>query len=319
MSSLPLLFGLACIAGAIVLIVFFALDTGSTKAPPQAPTPVPPAYGQPMAPFVGYAPAVTAPAPPRPAKQDELTPLLQRMRAFAVRLSPAGYMAWLRRTLDLAGNPKAWPADRVLALKGIGLFFAGLLGALVGLGHGPVLLLLAGGGAAIGFFLPDVLIYNTALKYQGDLLKGLPDALDMMTVCVEAGLGFDAALSRVALNMEGPIATEFARVLQETQFGLSRVEALRKLSDRTSVTEIRTFVSAIVQSTELGISVGIVLREQAKEMRIRRRQLAEEKAQKLQVKIVVPLILCLLPAMFIVVIGPGILSIIHGFSHHTSP
>ncbi len=324
MSTLPLFLGLACIAIAIGLIVWFAFGgTTAAETAAKAPVPAPPAYGQPMAPFAAYGPgapvALAAPpvAPPRRrADRDELDPLLKRMRAFALRLSPAGYMTWLRRTLDYAGNPKSWPADRVLAIKGIALLVGGLLGALVGLGHGPVLLLLAIGGATLGFFLPDLLVKNVALKYQADLLKGLPDALDMMTVCVEAGLGFDAALSRVALNMEGPIATEFARVLQETQFGLSRVEALRKLSERTSVTEIRTFVSAIVQSTELGISVGVVLREQAREMRIRRRQLAEEKAQKLQVKIVVPLILCLLPAMFIVVIGPGVLSIIHGFSHH---
>jgi tight adherence protein C len=146
-------------------------------------------------------------------------------------------------------------------------------------------------------------------KRQIEILKGLPDALDMMVVCVEAGLGFDAALSRVALNLEGPMASECARVLQEMQFGKSRTEALRAMVDRTDVTELRTFVSAIIQSAELGISVGIVLREQAREMRIRRRQRAEEQAQKLPVKILLPLITCLLPAMFIVVLGPAVIHI----------
>jgi tight adherence protein C len=147
---------------------------------------------------------------------------------------------------------------------------------------------------------------------------GLPDAVDMMTVCVEAGLGFDAALSRVALNVEGPIASEFARVLQEMQFGMSRTEALRSMVNRTDVAEIRTFVSSMIQSSELGISVGNVLREQAREMRVRRRQRAEEKAQKLPVKILFPLLLCMLPAMFVVVIGPAginILKTLSGFTH----
>jgi tight adherence protein C len=136
----------------------------------------------------------------------------------------------------------------------------------------------------------------------------------MLTVCVEAGLGFDAALARVARNLEGPMAEECARVLQEMQFGLSRTEALRALANRTDVPEIKIFVSALIQASELGISVGVVLREQAKEMRVRRRQRAEEKAQKLPVKILLPLITCLLPAMFVVVLGPAAIKIVHTFA-----
>jgi tight adherence protein C len=240
---------------------------------------------------------------------------MQRLRNLALRISPAGYGRWLRNRLDFAGNPPAWPADRVIAFKGVGLVLGLLLGALVGLGHGLLVVLFPIIGGALGFFLPDILVYNTGDKRQAALLNALPDALDMMTVCVEAGLGFDAALSRVALNLEGPMATECARVLQEMQFGMSRVEALRSFADRTNVSEIRSFVSAVVQSSELGISIGVVLREQAREMRLRRRQNAEEKAQKMQVKIVIPLILCLLPALFLVVIGPGALNIVHAFSN----
>ena len=198
-----------------------------------------------------------------------------------------------------------------MAFKGAGLVLGALIGGLLGLKHGVGLIIFPIAGCAVGFFVADVLIRNIGQKRQTEIQKGLPDALDMMTVCVEAGLGFDSALSRVALNLEGPMAEECARVLQEMQFGMSRSEALRSLVNRTDVSELRTFVSSLVQSSELGISIGIVLREQAKEMRIRRRQRAEEKAQKLPVKILMPLITCLLPAMFVIILGPAIIQIFH--------
>jgi tight adherence protein C len=152
-------------------------------------------------------------------------------------------------------------------------------------------------------------------RRQEQLRRGLPDAIDMMTVCVEAGLGFEAALSRVARNLTGPFAEECARVLQEMQIGLSRSQALRAMIDRTDVPELRSFVTAVVQSGELGISIGDVLREQSHQMRVVRRQRAEEKAQKLQVKLLFPLITCLLPAMFVVILGPALLQIMNFFQH----
>ena len=242
---------------------------------------------------------------------EEMAPFLQRLGEFAARVSPGDYTRRLQRRLDLAGNPPSWPAQRVLAAKGVLVIFGILLGLVLGLKHGigvvffPILI------GAFGFFVPDLLVRNMGEHRQIEILQGLPDAMDMLTVCVEAGLGFDAALARVALNLEGPMAEEAARVLQEMQFGKSRTEALRSLVDRTDVSELRTFVSSLIQSSELGISIGVVLREQAKEMRIRRRQRAEEKAQKLPVKILLPLITCLLPAMFIVVLGPALINIFH--------
>jgi tight adherence protein C len=133
----------------------------------------------------------------------------------------------------------------------------------------------------------------------------------MLTICVEAGLGFDAALGQVAANTSGPLAAEFTRVLQEMQIGKSRSQALRSMAERTTVTELRTFVSALVQAGELGLAVAQVLREQSKEMRQRRRQRAEEKAQQLPVKILFPLITCLFPALMIVVVGPGAINVVH--------
>jgi tight adherence protein C len=165
------------------------------------------------------------------------------------------------------------------------------------------------------FFLPDVLLYNRGIKRQELILAGLPDALDMLTVCVEAGLGFDAALAQVARNTQGPLAEEFARGLQEMQIGLSRAQALRAVADRTTVSELRAFASSLVQASELGIPVARVLREQTVEMRVRRRQRAEEKAQKVPVKIMFPVVACLFPALLVVIVGPGVISIAHALFH----
>lgn len=232
------------------------------------------------------------------------------LRALALRLSPSGIAGKLQHRLDLAGNPSAWTPDRVLAAKGVGLFSLGGLGALYGLSFSLGWTIVGTAvGAVFGFFLPDLLLYNSGSKRQEKIRKALPDALDMLTVCVEAGLGFDAALAQVARNTKGPLAADFARVLQEMQIGKSRTQALHALADRTTVPELRAFVSALVQASELGIAMAMVLREQAKELRIRRRQRAEEKAQKVPVKILFPLIFCIFPAMFVVIIGPAAISI----------
>jgi tight adherence protein C len=233
----------------------------------------------------------------------------------AVRLSPGSARTSLQRRLDVAGNPPAWTPDRVLASKVLGLVVFGALGALFEL-QDPALLVLTGGvGAAAGFFLPDVWLYNSGLKRQQRLAASLPEGLDLLTICVEAGLGFDAALVQVARNLKGPLAAEFARVLQEMQIGKSRADAMRAMAERSSVPELRAFVSALTQSAELGIPVANVLREQAKEMRVRRRQRAEAQAQKIPVKITFPLIGCLLPAIFIIVLGAGIIEIAHSLLH----
>jgi len=227
------------------------------------------------------------------------------LRALALRLSPSGITAKLQHRLDLAGNPDRWNPDRILAIKGLGLVVLAALGMLIG-AHKPALLVLfAVVFGAAGFFLPDVLLYNAGIKRQQRIQVALPDAMDMLTVCVEAGLGFDAAIAQVARNTSGPLAAELARALQEMQIGKSR----------TTAPELRAFVSALVQAGELGISIASVLREQAKEMRLRRRQRAEEQAQKVAVKITFPLILCLFPALFVVVMGPGVMSVLSLFSH----
>ena len=262
----------------------------------------------------GDVPAEAVASPVGAPVRAELAPLYKRFGTFAAKLTPAGYARRLQRRLDLAGNPRDWAADRVLALKGIGLAVGAILGFLFGTREGAGVVVIVLVAAAIGFFLPDIWIGNLGQRRQQLIQNGLPDAIDMMTVCVEAGLGFDSALARVALNLDGPVAGEFARVLQEMQFGKSRAEALRSMVDRTDVSELRTFVSSLIQSAELGISIGDVLRAQAGEMRIKRRQRAEERAQKLPVKILLPLVFCILPCVFIVVLGPAVINIVHTFT-----
>lgn len=234
----------------------------------------------------------------------------------ARRLTSAGWAEKIQRRLDLAGNPRPWDVERLLAVKGLAMVTLGALGAVFGRSGGSVrVLILALLGAAAGFFLPDLLVYNTGLKRQQKIGDGLAEALDLLTVSVEAGLAFDAALAQVARNFEGPMAGECSRVLQEMQIGKTRSQALKALADRTDVAELKTFVTSLVQADAFGIPVSNVLREQSKEMRTKRFQRAEEKAQQVPVKILFPLLGCIFPALFIIILGPAALSIVHAFSH----
>jgi len=244
-----------------------------------------------------------------------LMPMASHFKGLGARLSDGQSIGRLQRMLDRAGNPPGWTADRIYASKGLGLVGVASIGAFLGLSRSFVtMLLFAAAGGAAGFFLPDILLYNAGVKRQKQIQKSLPDSLDMLTVCVEAGLGFDAALSQVARNTEGPLSADFFRVLQEMQIGKSRTDAFRALGERTTVPELKQFVSALVQADSLGIPIAKVLREQAKEMRIKRRQRVEEKAQQVPVKILFPLVLFILPCLFVVIIGPGAIQIIKMFS-----
>lgn len=249
-----------------------------------------------------------------PAIDRLVTPFFSGMKGLALRLSPSGTGDRLTRMLDLAGNPASWSLERLLGFKGAGLLLGGFFGVLFG-GLSPKGALFGALGAAAGFLLPDLMVYNTGAKRQAVLRRGLADALDMLTVCVEAGQGFDGAILHVARSVEGPVAGEFARVLAEIQIGKSRGAAFSSLAARTKVPEIRTFVTALVQADRLGLPIGSVLREQSVQMRLIRRQRAEEQAQKVPIKILFPMLLCIFPALFIVIIGPGAIRMINTFSH----
>jgi tight adherence protein C len=244
-----------------------------------------------------------------------VTPAARWIASFARLLTPKGAAAWLQRWLDYAGNPAAWPPERIMEMQGLGLVVLGVFGGLIGLLAGGFVAVVLGlvVGGPVGLWLPFAIVYDAGVRRQEQIRRQLPDALDLLTVSVEAGLGFDAALMQVAGVMPGALAREIARVLQEMQMGVRRADAMRAMGRRTRVMELRTVSVAVVQATDLGIPIAGVLREQAAQMRLRRRQRAEEQARKVPVKIVVPLILCILPALFIVVIGPGVLNIMHSF------
>ncbi|MHA6794915.1 type II secretion system F family protein [Pseudonocardia bannensis] len=240
-------------------------------------------------------------------------PLWRGAVRLARTLSGGGAVTALARRLELAGSPAGWSVERVLAGKGGGLLGLGLLGAMIG-SSSPLRMVVTGAiGAAAGFFLPDVLLYNLGLKRQQQIQKALPDTVDLLVISIQAGLGFDAALAQVTRNTNGPLAGEFHRVLQEMQIGKSRREAFQALADRVSAPDVRHFVGAVVQADALGVPISGVLAEQASEMRTRRRQRAEEQAQKVPVKILFPLMFFILPALFIVILGPAALQIVKIF------
>jgi tight adherence protein C len=247
----------------------------------------------------------------RPFADRVIEPLRARALAIGRRLTGADTAERIRARLDAAGNPAGWTVDRVVSGKvlsaGLGLVVAVAVDLLVETPFLPgVAVALA--GLVIGFFGPDLYLYQRAYDRAELLRRGLPDAIDLMTISVEAGLGFDAAIQQVAHRTTGPLAEEFVRVLREMQLGKSRAEALRGLADRCNVDDVRTFVSAMVQADSLGIPIAQVLRVQAGEMRIKRRQRAETRAQQVPVKITVPLIFFILPCLFIPVLGPAVLT-----------
>lgn len=253
----------------------------------------------------------------RPFSERVLLPLLARTQGLGRRMSPADAHLRVREKLEKAGNPPGWTVDRVIAGKVVGfvgvMTLALLLLVVVGASF-PVTLGLVVVAALVGYHVPDLYLYQRGHDRNDEMQGALADAIDLLTISVESGLGFDAAVAQVAKNTEGPLSEEFSRMLQEMQIGRGRAEALRSLGERTDLPDLRSFVGAMVQADAFGIPVGQVLRVQSSEMRVKRRQYAEEAAQKVPVKILVPLIFCILPCLFIAVLGPAGISMMETFS-----
>ncbi|GAB3263050.1 type II secretion system F family protein [Kineosporia babensis] len=263
------------------------------------------------------------PAPMREVQLQEpftervLDPLIERFSAAGRRLTGRQRIERIRARLDLAGNPPGWDVDRVVGAKTLGLVTGALLGlSLPSLfGAGPRGMVITFSGlSALGWFGPAAWIYQVGYDRNELIRRELPDAIDLLTISVQAGLGFDAALAQVARSSEGPLAKELFRVLQEMQLGTGRGPALRALADRTDLEELRIFVAALLQADKFGIPIANVLRVQSAQLRVKRSQRAEEKAQQVPVKILFPLIFCILPALFIVVMGPAGIRIFEQFS-----
>lgn len=236
--------------------------------------------------------------------------------ALSHRVTPKGYAAWLDRQLAGAGRPKDWPLGRVIMVKPLLALAGAVLGLFLVAGNptatGFVLMV---GVTALAYFVPDILIRNRAQKRREAIKLELPDSLDQMLISVQAGLGFETAMARAGQNGKGPLAEELIRTLQDIQVGRSRKEAYLSMAQRVDVPDLRSFVRAVVQADTYGIAIAQVLNSQAKDMRVKRRQRAEEHAMKMPVKMLFPLIFTILPTLFIVLLGPTVMSMIEVFSH----
>jgi tight adherence protein C len=254
----------------------------------------------------GYAPAAGGPRRSGPGPVTRL----------ARMLTPGGTTTRLDRLLTTAGRPAGWPLQRVVAAKLVLTAIAAGLGALlVSADPGLPIVLLMGTVTVVCWFVPDLLLLSRGQERQQAIGLELADTLDQMTIAVEAGLGFEAAMARTARNGKGALAEELVRTLQDIAVGQPRREAYLALADRTGVPDLRRFVRAVVQADAYGISIADVLRTQAGEMRLKRRQRAEQKAMQIPVKVIFPLILCILPTLFIVLLAPAVMRIVQAFSH----
>lgn len=254
----------------------------------------------------------------RPFAERVLGPLGDQLVGTGRKLVRADTAQKLQYRLNVAGNPPGWDANRIIGLKVLGLGVFGGIGFLyiAGMDWPFIRMVIATAlVAAFGYILPNVLLYNAGQKREKLMRNSLPDALDLLTVSVEAGLGFDAAVDRVARNTDGPLAAEFARLLQEMNIGVGRTDAMRAMAERTSLDDLKSFCLAMVQADSLGIPIGRVLRIQSGEMRTKRRQRAEEKAQQVPVRMMIPLVLFILPCLFLVIMGPAAIQIADTFGN----
>ena len=240
-------------------------------------------------------------------------PILRQLSGIVIRLTPQTMLERTAHKLELAGTPGNISAAEFWVIRGIvtillsGLFFI----MLTRFGQDPGRrILFTGIVAALGFFLPSLYLSALISRRQEAIIKKFPDALDLMSICVDAGLTFDGAMARVDEKWDDPLAREFGRVIYEVQLGKSRRQALRDMSNRMDVADVGSFVAAILQAEHLGVSIGKVLRIQSEQMRIRRRQRAEEKAHQAPVKMLFPLVFLIFPSMFIVLLGPAAFQIL---------
>jgi tight adherence protein C len=254
-------------------------------------------------------------------QHDVDAPLLERMahpfgrlaKAVTKRLWPPQYVAETRRRLLLAGITGPAATDRFLAARMVGFaltpgWFLLAFNVLSGLSALSCALLLT----ACSVLGPKVWLTRRTKDRQLAISRALPDILDILTISVEAGLGFEQAVDRVVRSIPGTLSDEFGRMLGETRAGASRAEGLRAIDERTDMPELRSFILAVMQADTFGVSIGRILRAQADELRVKRRQQAQERAQKAPIKMLVPMVFCIFPALFVVVIGPAVLNITSG-------
>jgi tight adherence protein C len=254
----------------------------------------------------------------QPFADRTIRPLISRLSKIGSRMSSASSSDVAEKRLAMAGNPgdlrlSDWMGVKILVafITGVVLFL--LLGLLLrsGLLQGGMFALI---GMFIGFMLPEFWLGRKIKARQKVILKMIPDTLDLLTISVRAGLGFDAALAKCVEKMPGPLSDEFRRALAEVRMGKSRREALRDIVPRTAVQPLSNFIGAIIQAETLGVSISKVLQVQSEQLRIERRQRAEEQAAKAPIKMLLPLVGCIFPSLFVVILGPAIISLVKAFS-----
>ena len=251
----------------------------------------------------------------QPIMDRTLRPLMRRLSGIGTRLSSPQRIGRTESKLAEAGYPYGLRTLDFMGLKVVvALLTSGLAFLLFGLamGNPGTGFMLAAAGLAIGFFIPDYWLSRRIGARQKAILLAIPDTLDLLTISVKAGLGFDAALGKVVEKTEGPLTDEFRRTLAEVRIGKARRDALREMVARTDVPALTNFISAIIQAEQLGVAIARVLQVQSEQLRIERRQRAEEMAAKAPIKMLFPLVGCIFPSMFIVILGPAIILIISG-------
>lgn len=249
-----------------------------------------------------------------PLAERAFLPVLGGLTSVGRRFTPVGYVDGVRQKFIYAGEGSTDAVDRFLAVRVITValvpfvFIFSYIWNPMAL-EGTMQIAVFGLLCLALILGPDASLSRRVEARQYDLRRQLPDVLDLLTISVEAGLGFEQALDRTISAVPGALSDEFARMLGEVRAGSSRADAMRALEQRTNVPEVRSFVLAILQADTFGVSIGRVLRAQADEMRIKRRQIAQEEAQKAPVKMLIPMVFCIFPALFVVVIGPAIINI----------
>ena len=246
----------------------------------------------------------------QPISERVILPAARKFGEFATRFTPQNALQDTAVKLELAGNPRGMDptiflATRFFAAGGIFVFLVFIFA--VGTVDWPASrqILITVGFSLFGFFLPNLLLQSRIDRRQKEIRKAMPDALDLLTICVEAGLGFDGAMAKVNEKWDNELSLAFGRVLREIQLGKLRREALRDMADRIGIAEMTSFVAAIIQSEQLGVSMAKVLRIQADQMRMKRRQRAEEEAHKAPVKMLFPMVLLIFPSLLIILLGPA--------------
>jgi tight adherence protein C len=261
----------------------------------------------------GRSGAPEAPEAASPLAERVTRPLAERFAQVALRVLPADRPVVLQRRIAAAGSPRGWTVDRVVAGKFLGLGLGWLLGLTVALlvtNRLALALAISLLAAAGGYLLPDVVLYQLGYDRAERISADLPDALDLLTISVEAGQPFETALRHVTQSSSGPLQLELGRLINEMDLGMGRTAALRAFGERTRVPEARSLAMSLTQADTLGVPIAKVLRAQATQLRQSRSQRIEEQAQKLPVKIIFPLVLCILPALLVVVIGPAAVTLI---------